>query len=139
VGGFDVVSNNGQVSALVLKRFGNRIQLLLDRCNLLVNVNHFRLRLVHRRSSLGIELLVFGTLFDLCFGLACLRFDALEIARVAANELLLDSLPGSLTKGLIPQGPGKRDREQQCANQHPTARRLTHDRITCRQLRLSLY
>src|SRR6266436_6271380 len=88
---FDVVINDREAAALVLKGIGYGIQLRLYLSDLLIDL--FCLRRDGLDGGLGliIELLIFGILFYFGFGLARLRLYAFQITRVAADKFSLNS------------------------------------------------
>ena len=61
MGDFDVVGDDRQASALVLERFGNRIQPALDAFDIRVDLFGARLNLLAGGIRFGFELLVLGT------------------------------------------------------------------------------
>src|SRR6185503_18786227 len=103
---FDVVIDDGQTTTLVLKGVSNRIELGLRDPYIRIDLIDFRLNRFSCSLLLGVELLILRTLLDLRFALACIVLDAVEIARVAADKLLLHSLPRPLAKRFVVQRPG---------------------------------
>src|SRR6185503_6734167 len=111
-GGFDVVADDGETAALVLERVGDRVKLALSDCYLRIDLLYFRLNRFASGFFISLELLILGTLLDLRLALSCVSFDTVQVTRVAADKLLLHSLPGPLAKRFVVQRPGNGDRHQ---------------------------
>src|SRR2546429_3420550 len=135
----DVVIDDCQFAALILERFSDGIELALNFDDLMINISDVQLHFFQSRLRVGVELLVLRILFYLGLSLAGLCFDALQIFSVTADELLLDTFPGTLAEGFIVERPGKRRGKQQGADEHNAAGRAAHDRIAGRNFGLLLY
>jgi hypothetical protein len=115
-----------------LKRIGNGIELRLNPANFLVDFFTPIFRVLFRGGGGGIELLIFGRLFDFGFGFAGVAANALEVGGVAFDVFALNAAPGPLRERFVPQSPDGRADQQQRADEKDRAGRAADDRIAFR-------
>ena len=110
-GGFDVVSDGGDVGAPV----GEMTGAILDRQNLRTYFPEpfskfvdARLRALAGSLVILLQFLIIRTVLDFLLGLRRLRAGGLQKSGVAAFPFVLESLPRALAEIFIPKGPEER-------------------------------
>ena len=69
---FDVVIDDSETTALVLKCIGDRVELALNDLHFRIDLFYFGIDFLARGFRFGVKLLVLGVLFDFFFALSSL-------------------------------------------------------------------